>query len=188
MAQRLDRAKALRRYEPARGLAELEALHAMVPEDRRITFAYASARLTEGDASAVKTLSMLAKDDARWRVRVFARLCIIATGPAIAAEPAVATAWLAEGKAPLAGTQAACPEPQRVDALIIAVDPFDSAQRPNDVDAIKDRQRQVLTELIEPDALPIVISFNTTEPLPAALSVALERHPAAGVYRRDGRH
>jgi hypothetical protein len=115
-------------------------------------------------------------------------LRIIATGPAIAAEPAVATAWLAEGKAPLAGTQAACPEPQRVDALIIAVDPFDSAQRPNDVDAIKDRQRQVLTELIEPDALPIVISFNTTEPLPAALSVALERHPAAGVYRRDGRH
>jgi hypothetical protein len=236
IAQRLDRAKALRRFEPARGLAELEALYAAVPDDRCITFACASARLTEGDASAVKTLSALAKADARWREPVFARLagCCEAAGDRVganrfarglemareltvradasvcddlaagklspttrpspfiatlhaglAAEPAVARAWLVEGKARLAGTQTAHPTTLRADALILVVEPFDARQQPCNVDAIKDRQREVLADLIERDALPVVTAFYTTEPLPAALLAALERHPAGSVYRRE---
>jgi hypothetical protein len=55
----------LRRCQPERGLAALEALHAEAPGDRLITFAWASARLAEGDTVAVKTLSALAKA-ARW--------------------------------------------------------------------------------------------------------------------------
>jgi hypothetical protein len=233
---RLDRAKALRRFEPARGLAELEALHAAVPDDRSIMFACASARLTEGDARAVKTLSALARADARWREPVFARLAgyfdaagdragsnrwahglqkareltvrahasvcgdlaagklsptmrpapFIATlHTGLAAEPAVATAWLVEGKAPLAGMKAERPVTLRADALILVVDPFDAKQQPCDIEAIKDRQREVLADLIERDALPVVTSFYTTEPLPAALSAALERHPPGSVYRRE---
>ncbi len=237
IAQRLDRAKALRRFEPARGLAELEALLVAVPDDRSIMFACASARLTEGDPGAVKTLTALAKADARWRAPVFARLAgycdaagdraganrwargleiareltvrahasicgdlaagklspttrparFIATVHAgLAAEPAVARAWLVEGKAPLAGTQAAGTVTLPADALILVVDPFDAKQQPCDVDAIKDRQREVLADLIERNALPVVTSFYTTEPLPTALSAALEQHSLGSVYRRDG--
>jgi Zn-dependent protease with chaperone function len=237
LAQQLDRAKALRRVEPARGLAALEALHAAAPDDRGITFACAAAWLAEGDASAVKILSALAKEDARWRVPAFERLArhcdatgdragvrrwarglemalesvsraeasvygdvaagklapaarpapFIATVHAgLAAEPAIARAWLVEGTAPLAGTQTARPATLRTDALIVVVDPFDAMRRPCDVDAVKGRQQQVLARLIEPDALAVVISFYTTEPLPAALSAALEKHPRGSAYRRAG--
>ena len=152
IAQRLERARALRKFEPERGLAELEALHAAAPGDRSITFAFAAARLAEGDASAVETMRALAKEDASWRAPVYARLvryhdrigdragvrplgrqlervrragdarlCISlrrpcrgqaapTTRPAplietlragLAADPAVAKAWLVEAKAPL---------------------------------------------------------------------------------------
>jgi hypothetical protein len=74
----------------------------------------------------------------------------------------------------------------RADALVLVVDPFDAKQQPCNVDAIQDRQREVLADLIERDALPVVTSFYTTEPLPAALSAALERHPPGSLYRRDG--
>jgi Zn-dependent protease with chaperone function len=74
IAQRLERARALRRFEPERGLAELEALHAATPDDRNITFACAAARLAEGDASAVETMRALAKEDASWRAPAYARL------------------------------------------------------------------------------------------------------------------
>jgi Zn-dependent protease with chaperone function len=74
LAQRFDRARALRRYQPERGLAALEALHAEAPGDRRITFAWASVQLAEGDTVAVKILSALAKEDAGWREPVYARL------------------------------------------------------------------------------------------------------------------
>ena len=74
IARRLERARALRKFEPTRGLAELEALHAAAPDDRGITFAYAAARLAEGDASAVETMRALAKEDASWRAPAYARL------------------------------------------------------------------------------------------------------------------
>src|SRR5262249_29350856 len=45
IARRLERARALRKFEPARGLDELETLHATAAGDRSITFAYAAARL-----------------------------------------------------------------------------------------------------------------------------------------------
>jgi hypothetical protein len=235
IAQRLDRAKALHRFEPTRGLAELEALHADALDDRSITFAFAAAQLAAGDANAIKSLSALAKEDALWRMPAFAQLAgycnatgdragasrwgrgleiardammrayasacddiaagklspttrtasFIATMRAgLAAEPAVAVAWLVAGKTPLAGTRTARPATLRVDALIIVVDPFDAMQQPCDVDAIKDRQQEVLAGLIEPDALPVVTSFFATEPLPAALSAALGQHPRGSVYRR----
>src|SRR5262249_15487093 len=74
VAQRLERAKALRRLEPARGLADLVALHEAAPGDDNVAFACASARLADGDAGAVETLRMLPRTDASWRVPVYARL------------------------------------------------------------------------------------------------------------------
>jgi hypothetical protein len=236
LAQRFDRARALRRYQPERGLAALEALHAEAPGDRRIAFAWASAQLVEGDTVAVKILSALAKEDAGWREPVYARLarhCEVSdrdgarrwgrglhlardlkksarrsaaenlmagklpatTRPAtfiatvhagLAADPTVATAWLVEGMVPLPGTQTERPATLRVDMLIVTVHPFDARQRPCDTDVVKERCAQMLAGLVEPDALVTVASFYTTELLPAALAVALERHPLGSVYRRDG--
>jgi membrane protein implicated in regulation of membrane protease activity len=74
VAQRLERARAMRRLDPARGLDELGALHAAAPDDRKVTFAWATARLADGDAAAVEILSGLAKDDLLWREPVCDRL------------------------------------------------------------------------------------------------------------------
>jgi Zn-dependent protease with chaperone function len=230
LARQLDRATALHRYEPARGLAALEALHAAAPGDRGVTFAFAAARLAGGDADAVRILSALAKEDARWRVPAFERLArycdaagdraganrwarglelasenamrahaavcddvaagklapttrpapfVAAVHAGLAAEPAIVRAWLAEGKAPLAGTQTARPAMLRADVLILVVDPCDA-------DAITACQQEVLASLAEPDALLVVVSFFSTEVLPPALPAALEKHPPGGVYQRGG--
>jgi Zn-dependent protease with chaperone function len=235
IARRLQRARALRRFEPARGLTELAALHAAAPDDRSVTFAYAAAQLTEGDASAVDTMRALAEQDASWRVPVCGRLAryhdrigdraganswanqlessskfamhayasvcddllsgkqyptkhpapLIETLRAgLATDSAVAKAWLVEAKAPLATTKRAHAATLRVDALILVIDPFDARQQPYDADVVTARHQQVLGDLIEPNALPVVISFYTTEPLPAALQDALEQLPAGSAYFR----
>jgi hypothetical protein len=232
IARRLERARALRKFEPTRGLAELEALHGEVPDDRSITFAYAAARLAEGDASAVETMRALAKEDASWRVPAYARLMRYCDGvgdragvrrwaslleragepeayayasvcrglgsgeyspttrPApfieslragFAADPAIAKAWLVEGRAPLVAAEKGLVATLRADALILVVDPFNAMQQPNNVAVVKARHQQVLSDLVEPNALPVVIAFYATEPLPPALQGALEQLPAAYV-------
>src|SRR5262245_23832286 len=235
IARRLERARALCKFEPTRGLAELEALHAEVPDDRSFTFAYAAARLAEDDASAVETMRALAREDASWRVPAYARLARYhdnigdqagvrrwaslmeragelemrayasvwrglvsgkhspTTRPAplieslragLAADPAVAKAWLVEAKAPLVAANNALLATLRADALILIIDPFDAMQRPYNVDIIRARHQQVLNDLIEPNALPVAISFYSTEPLPSTQREALEQLPAGSAYVR----
>jgi Zn-dependent protease with chaperone function len=235
IAQQLQRARALYKFEPARGRAELAELHAAAPDDRSVTFAYATARLTDGDASAVGTLRVLAEQDASWRVPVcallaryhdrigdraganrwanqlesssklamhaYASVCdalvsgqqyptthaapLIETLRAgLATDPAVAKAWLVEAKAPLATAKREHAATLRVDALILVIDPFDAMKQPYDADVVTARHQLALGDLIEPNALPVVISFYTTEPLPADLQDALEQLPAGSAYVR----
>jgi Zn-dependent protease with chaperone function len=235
MAQRLEHARALRKLDPARGLTELAALRSAAPYYRDTTFAYAAARLTEGDASAVETLRALAREDATWRVPAYgvlvryhdrigdrvgadnwagaleragavtmfsyASVCdglevgelSPTTRPAplieilragLAADPLVAKAWLVETKAPLIAPGQANILTLRADALILFVDPLDDMQQPYDVAIVRARHQRVLGELIEPNALPVVISFYSTEPLQESLRNALERLPAASAYVR----
>ena len=235
IAQRLARAKALRRSEPERGLGELTALHAEAPGDRGTTFACAAARLAEGDAGAVEPMRALARDDATWHVPVCARMIryyekigdraranrwaeqmensavlearahdrvcddIIAgkhaptTRPAVlidtlragfAADPVVARAWLVESKVSLDVAATARAATMRADALILVIDPFDTDKQPNDDDAVRSRHREALADLIEPNVLPAVISFYTTEAVPAALQATLDRLPPSSAYVR----
>jgi hypothetical protein len=225
----------LRKFEPERGLSELEALHAAQPDNRSAAFAYAAAGLAEGDARAVETMRALAKEDASWRVPVCARLVRYhdrigdraganrwaeqlevfgelearahatacndlaagrlepTTHPAalikilhagFVAEPAVAKAWLVEGRVLLAAAAKAHDVTVRVDALILVVDPFDAERPSYDLDAVRSHQQSALSELIEPNALPVVMIFYATESLPAALEAALEQLPAGGTYVR----
>jgi hypothetical protein len=102
----------------------------------------------------------------------------------LAADPAVAKAWLVEGKAVLGAAEKARDVTLRVDALILVVDPFDAERQPDDDSIVQARHRQVLGDLIEPNALPVVIAFYSTEPLPTALRDALERLPAGSAYVR----
>ena len=233
--RRLQRARALRKFEPERGLSELEALHAAAPGNRSVTFAYAAARLAEADAGAVETMRLLAQEDASWRVPVCTRLVRYhdrigdragvnrwaeqlersgeletrthasacddlaagklqpTTQPAplietlragLAADPAIARAWLVEGQALLATAGTTRGVTLRIDAQILVVDPFDAVQQPYDHDAVRSRQQRALAELIEPNALPVVMMFYATEPLPAALRGALEHLPAGSLYVR----
>ncbi|EJN08856.1 Zn-dependent protease with chaperone function [Bradyrhizobium sp. YR681] len=234
-ARRFEHARVLRRFEPKRGLAELAVLHAEATEDRNVAFAYAAARLAEGDGSAVEAMRLIAKEDASWCMPAYARLIrylertgdraaahrwarllesagesemrayelvcsgLVSVGPspttrpaplievlraALAADPAVARAWLAESNAPLTMAGKTPGATLRADALILIIDPFDAMQRPYDVDAIKARHQQVLSGLIEPNALAVVISFYSTEPLPSALHDALEQFPRSCVHVR----
>jgi len=233
VAQRLERARAMRRLDPARGLEELGALHAAAPGDRKVAFTYAAVRLADGDAGAVEVLSALAQDDAIWREPVchrlanyfaetgdrdragrwaeqlkveddrmqqaYASVCDrIAAGrlaqssrpqpfvetlrAGLAADPAIAKAWLLEGQARLATAKSAVDLP--VDALVIVVDPFDAEQRPYYADAVLARQQQVLADLIGSGALAVVVSYYSTEPLPAALRTTLEQQPSSSIYIR----
>jgi Zn-dependent protease with chaperone function len=92
-----------------------------------------------------------------------------------AADPTVAKAWLVQGKA----------ETGRVsDALILVLDPFDETRQPYDTGVVEDRHYQQLADLIEPNGLPVVISFYSTEPLPVDLQAALDKLPAASAYAR----
>ncbi|MBR0831133.1 M48 family metalloprotease [Bradyrhizobium manausense] len=235
LTRQLERARALRRLEPKRGLAELAALHAATPDHRNIAFAYAAARLAEDDGSAVEAMRMIAKEDASWRAAAYARLMrhferigdrasahrwarlleragesemrayelvcgglvsgehspTTRTAPLIevlraglAAEPAVAKAFLVESQAPLVVAEKAAGASLRADALILIADPFDAMQKPYDVDAIKTRHQQVLSDLTEANTLAVVISFYTTEPLPSALHDTLEQHPTSCIYIR----
>jgi len=95
---------------------------------------------------------------------------------ACAADPTLTKAWLVTGKIPSEMVNGAA---LQVDALILVVYPFDSMQRPYDVDAIKTRHHQVLNDLIEPNALAVVISFYATEPLPSLLRKTLEQMPVS---------
>lgn len=73
-ARRLERAKALRKFEPARGLTELGTLQAAAVEDPDVAFAYAAARLAEGDATGVKAMRAIAQADTNWRAAACDRL------------------------------------------------------------------------------------------------------------------
>jgi hypothetical protein len=233
MPQRLERARAMRRLDPVGGLEELAALHAAAPDDAGITFAYAAARLAEGDTDAVEMLTRLAKDRPAWREPVCARLvryyertddrarasrwaeqlktelartarAVEAVGDRIragelsatsrpqpfvdtlraglAGEPAIAKAWLLEGEGQLAGKTTTVTLP--VDAMVLVVDPLDARQKRHDADAIKARQHQILGDLIGAGALPVVVSFYSTEPLPPALQAMLGQHPSSKIYVR----
>jgi Zn-dependent protease with chaperone function len=235
IGRRLERARALHKLEPTRGLVELAALHAAAADDRSIAFAYAAARLTERDASAVEPMRALAREDASWRVPAYARLVryhdrigdregarrwagaltrasapemgayasvcddldagnhspttrpaplIEALRAGLAADPVVAKAWLVECKAALVAAGETRGAPLRVDALILVVDPLDAMQQPYNVDVVNALHQRILGDLIEPNALPVVISFYSTEPLPAALRGALEQLPAGSAYVR----
>jgi Zn-dependent protease with chaperone function len=235
VGQQLERARALRKYEPARGLNELAALHAAAPGDQNIAFAYAAARLVEGDGSAVEAMRALAKENASWRVpayarllryhdrigdragvrrwtallesagqneiRAYARACdALAAGqqspttrPApfvdalragFSADPVVAKAWLAEAAVPLVTSAKVRTVTLRADVLILVLDAFDAGQEPYDADVVRSHHQQALGDLIEPNTLPVVLSFYTTEALPPALQEALDKLPAACIYVR----
>jgi len=83
----------------------------------------------------------------------------------LAADPVVAKAWLVEGKVPLDTTEQAQAVTLRVDALILIVDPFDADRQPDDEDVVRARHRQMLADLIEPNALPVVISLEAVDEL-----------------------
>ena len=89
-----------------------------------------------------------------------------------------------EARAPLVTAENALVATLRADALILVADPFDARQQPYNVDIIRARHQLVLGDLIEPNALPVVISFYSTEPLPSALRDALEQLPAGSAYVR----
>ena len=102
----------------------------------------------------------------------------------LATDPAIAKAWLLETTAPLATRKKLHAVTLRVDALVLLIDPFDQNQQPYDIDALRDRYRGCLGNLIEPNALPIVFSFFTTEPLPAELAAQLAKFPPTATYTR----
>jgi hypothetical protein len=52
------------------------------------------------------------------------------------------------------------------------------------VDAIRAGHRQALADLIEPNALPIVMSFYSTETLPPVIQAALNNLPIRSTYER----
>jgi Zn-dependent protease with chaperone function len=103
----------------------------------------------------------------------------------LATDPAVAKAWLLEGTAPLATKTRPHAATLRVDALVLLIDPFDNNQQAYDIDAVCDRHRDCLGMLIEPNALPIVLSFFTTEPVPAELAAELAKLPPTATYERS---
>lgn len=102
----------------------------------------------------------------------------------LATDPAVAKAWLLEGTAPLATANRSHAATLRVDALVLLIDPFDQSQQPYDMDAVCNRHCGCLGDLIEPNALPIVLSFFTTEPMPAEVAAQLAKVPPTAIYTR----
>lgn len=71
---RLVRARALRRSDPTRGLAELRELHQSNPSHKRIKFAYAAALLNENDEAGVHLMEALAREDVAFRAPAFLRV------------------------------------------------------------------------------------------------------------------
>src|SRR5215510_6008359 len=105
----------------------------------------------------------------------------------LATDPAVAKAWLIEATTPLATKTRSHAATLRIDALVLLVDPFDKSQQAYDIDAVRKRHRGCLGMLIEPNALPIVLSFFTTEKLPAQLMAELAKLPPTATYQRSAR-
>jgi len=233
--QRLERARALSKLDPERGIAALTVLAAAAPGDRTTAFTLATAHLTRGDKTAIQRLKTIAEVDATYRVPVcirlvrylreqgdsvaaekwetqlhtssaeLARACsavaediragnAVATSrpsafgatlfAGIATDPAIAKAWLLEATTPLATKNKPLAATLRVDALILLIEPFDENQQPHDADAIRNRHRDCLGEMIEPNALPIVLWFFTTEPMPAELATQLSKFPPPATYTR----
>jgi len=102
----------------------------------------------------------------------------------LATDEAVAKAWLLEGTAPLATANRPRAATLRVDALVLLIDPFDKNKQPYDIDAVRNRHSACLGDLIEPNALPMVLSFFTTEPMPAELAAQLAKVPPTATYTR----
>jgi Zn-dependent protease with chaperone function len=102
----------------------------------------------------------------------------------LAADSAVAKAYFLESKAPLASNKKHVAATVRVDICVLIIDPFDDQQRAYDVDAIRAGHRQTLADLIEPNALPIVTSFYSTETLPPILQAVLDKMLSQSTYER----
>jgi len=101
-------------------------------------------------------------------------------------EPAVAKAWLIAGNAPLATATNPQAAILHVDALVLVIDPFDKNQNPYDADAVSNRHQDMLSDLVEPNTLPVVVRFYSTEALPSELAVTLAKLPETSTYiRRD---
>ena len=92
---------------------------------------------------------------------------------ALATDPAVAKAWLIAGNAPLATATNPRAAILRVDALVLVIDPFDKNQSPHDAEAVSNRYQDMLSGLVEPNTLPVVVRFYSTEPLPRELAATL---------------
>jgi Zn-dependent protease with chaperone function len=99
-------------------------------------------------------------------------------------DPAVAKAWLIAGNAPLATATNPQAAILHVDALVLVIDPFDKNQISYDADAISDRYQEILFDLVEPNTLPVVVRFYSTESLPSELAATLAKLPETSTYIR----
>ena len=72
----------------------------------------------------------------------------------------------------------------RVDALVLVIDPFDRNQNPYDADAVSYRHQNCLSDLVEPNTLPIVVRFYSTEPVSKELVASLAKLPETSTYIR----
>ena len=102
----------------------------------------------------------------------------------LATDPSVAKAWLIEGNAPLATATSPRAAILHVDALVLVIDPFDKDQNPYDADAVSNQHQCILSDLVEPNTLPVVVCFYSTEPLPGELAATLAKLPDTSAYIR----
>jgi hypothetical protein len=102
----------------------------------------------------------------------------------LATDPAVAKAWLIAGNAPLATATNPQAAILHVDALVLVIDPFDKNQNPYDADAVSNRYQDMLFDLAEPNTLPVVVRFYSTESLPSELAATLAKLPETSTYIR----
>jgi Zn-dependent protease with chaperone function len=103
---------------------------------------------------------------------------------ALATAPSVAKAWLIAGNAPLATATSPRAAILHVDALVLVIDPFDKNQSPYDADAVSNHHQDMLSDLVEPNTLPVVVRFYSTEPLPSELAATLAKLPETSAYIR----
>jgi hypothetical protein len=71
-----------------------------------------------------------------------------------------------------------------VGALVLVIDPFDKNQNSYDADAVSERHQEMLFDLVEPNTLPVVVRFYSTEPLPSELVATLAKLPETSTYIR----
>ena len=72
--ERLARARAIRRLDPARGMTELATLAAAFPSDRAVQFALASVHLADDHPDGERMIMAVADADPRFRVPAYERL------------------------------------------------------------------------------------------------------------------